>query len=265
LGLKAGIPIFDEKTARFRQYIAENESFFSRFIVVGCLVRAGYGTESAIQQAFLQRLHKLYTLAKTGNYDIYIDQDTFGDYPNNAFRKKPLVDPKFNEMLPSIHDVYAMAHYQKHTDETTQHKIDTIITYILHPEYQKLCEGYGIMRSGPRRYYSMGWSAHLPGYTDIDTMSNGQANRFVQRLELLAHFLVAHQHRWFQESVAHLESFRTQEGTYRFPAHYLRESPAGYWVTGAYMRLEENRRVRISLNLDSTFRLLKIHQQIKQI
>ena len=49
-------------------------------------------------------------------------------------------------------------------DEATQHKIDTVIAYILHPDYQALEDGYGVMRAGPRRYYSIGWSAHLPGY-----------------------------------------------------------------------------------------------------
>ena len=51
---------------------------------------------------------------------------------------------------------------------------------------------------------------------------------------------------------------RTPRGTYHFPARYLREQPSGYWVQGAYMRLQENRRARLSLELESTFRMLKI-------
>jgi hypothetical protein len=74
----------------------------------------------------------------------------------------------------------------------------------------------------------------------------------------MAHFPVAVLSDWFQRSLAHLESFGTEEGTYRFPAGYLRERPNGYWVTGAYTRLEENRRRWISLTLDSTFRMCKI-------
>lgn len=150
-----------------------------------------------------------------------------------------------------------MAHYPKAAlDAATQHKIDTVIAYVLHPGYQALDDGYGVMRAGPRRYYAIGWSAHLPGYSDRAAMRDGHAKSLIQRLEVMAHFPDARRHRWFRESLAHLESFRAEDGTYRFPSRYLKESPSGYWVTGAYMRLEENRRRRVSLTLDSTFRMM---------
>jgi hypothetical protein len=81
---------------------------------------------------------------------------------------------------------------------------------------------------------------------------------YVQRVELMAHFRVAHSSTWFQDRVRHLRGFQTDAGVYRFPSGYLRESSSGYWVSGAYMRLEENRRVRRSLDLDSTFRICVI-------
>jgi hypothetical protein len=195
-------------------------------------------------------------LARTGNYDVYIDQDTFGDF-NNAFRKRPLINPEFNEPLPKIWDIYALAHWPEilRNDET-QFKIDTIVAYILHPDYQALEEGYGVMRAAKRRYYSMGWSVHLPGYDRSG--SSLPDYMYVQRVELMAHFRAARSSTWFQDRVRHLRGFQTPEGTYRFPSGYLRESSSGYWVTGAYMRLEENRRVRRSLDLDSTFRMCVI-------
>ena len=45
----------------------------------------------------------------------------------------------------------------------------------------------------------------------------GRRNSFVQRLELMAHFPVAREHRWFRESLAHLESFRTEDGRLSLP------------------------------------------------
>ena len=160
--------------------------------------------------------------------------------------------------MPSIHDIYALAHYPRNLlDAATHDRIDTVIAYILHPDYQALEDGYGVMRVGPRRYFSMGWSVHLPGFRGFE-FDGGQAGMFVQRLELMAHFPTALEHRWFRESLAHLESFRQSDGTYHFPASYLKESSGGYWVNGAYMRLEENRRRRESLTLDSTFRMCKI-------
>ena len=283
LGLRAGMEPLDRRMATFRHWLDEQAQaiekiaevnytgidtrkatqaaldhgirWFEAMIVAARLAWMGY-TDAAIRVCLSRRLETLYALAQTGNHDIYIDQDTFGDYPNNPFRKRHFVDPQFNGILPNIHDLYALAHYPKDIlDETAQHKIDAVVAYILHPDYQALEDGYGVMRAGPRRYFSIGWSIHLPGYDGFD-FDTGQAGMFTQRLELMAHFPAAIKHRWFQESLAHLESFHTDENSYRFPGHYLKEAPSGYWVSGAYMRLEENRRARASLALDSTFRML---------
>jgi hypothetical protein len=191
-----------------------------------------------------------------GNYDVYLDQDTFGDF-NNAFRKKRLINPELNEPLPKIWDIYALAHWPKAlASDETRRKIDTIIAYILHPDYQALEDGYGVMRAGKRRYYSMGWSVHLPGYASSDSVQ--PEYMYVQRLELMAHFETARETTWFRDCLRHLQSFQTDTGAFRFPAGYLREGSSGYWVTGAYMRLQENRRVRRALDLDSTFRMCLI-------
>ena len=259
LGLRTSMmPAFDERMLPFRQYLAQGDHFWDRTLLASCLNWAGYGDDEAVQACLTERLDTMYELARAGVYDIYIDHDTFGDCPS-AFRKRPLVNPEFNGKLPGIWDVYALAHYPETLlNVETQARIDAVIAYILHPDYQALNEGYGYMRAGPRRYYSMGWSVHLPGYDGFDFSRAIHAHMFVQRLELMAHFPLARGSSWFSSCVQHLEGFRTKQGTYRFPARYLREQPSGYWVQGAYMRLEENRRSRRSLELDSTFRMCRI-------
>jgi hypothetical protein len=259
LGIHPGmLEAVDKRMLAFREYLAEVESFTCRPLVASCLSMAGYGADKAVQTGLSERLSMLYDMARSGVYDIYIDHDTFGDCPA-AFRKRPLVNPEYNDRLPGIWDIYALAHYPEALrNEETAHQIETVIAYILHPDYQALHEGYGYMRSGPRRYWSMGWSVHLPGYDGLTFERAIHTYTFVQRLELMAHFPVARRSRWFLDGMAHLEGFRTEQGTYRFSARYLREQPNGYWVQGAYMRLEESRRVRQSLALDSTFRMLKI-------
>jgi hypothetical protein len=265
LGLRAGmVAEFDDKMRPFRDRLAQSDGFTGRALVASCLNWAGYGGDEAVQACLAERLDKMYELARSGNYDIYVDQDTFGDF-NNAFRKKPLVDPELHDKLPGIWDMYALAHFPESlADAETRGQIETVVAYVLHPDYQALHEGYGVMRAGPRRYYSMGWSVHLPGYHGLAFSRAIHAHMYVQRLELMAHFPVARQSRWFKHSLQHLEGYRTQQGTYRFPARYLREQASGYWVQGAYMRLEENRRSRQSLELDSTFRMCKIVELCKE-
>ena len=258
-GLRAGmLAACDNKMLPFRHRLAQGDEFTGRQLVASCLNWAGYGDDEAVQACLAERLDWMYELARSGVYDITIDHDTFGDCPA-AFRKRPLVNPEYNDKLPGIWDVYALAHYPEALRSAeTASRIDAVVAYILHPDYQALHEGYGYMRAGPRRYYSMGWSVHLPGYTGLSFNRAIHAHMFVQRLELMAHFPVARRSQWFKDCLDHLEGYRTERGTYRFPAPYLREQPSGYWVQGAYMRLEENRRARQSLELGSTFHMLKI-------
>lgn len=268
LGILAGTPILDEITEDFRKDFAERESYTGKFILAGVLTRAGYGMEPALRDFLLQRLETLYEMAKTGNYDIYIDQDTYGDFPN-AFRKRRLLNPDYNGKLPSIYDMLALAFWP--TDLKTpaiQEKIDTIVGYVLHPDYQALDEGYGVMRDGPRRYYAIGWSVHLPGYFGLEGMPEGRAKYFVQRLEMMARFPNTHDHQWIVNSLAHLDDFRLEDKVcgyvYRYPGRFLREQQQGYWVTGAYTRLDEDRRHRHSLTVESTFRMLSLQQLLSQ-
>jgi hypothetical protein len=259
LGLRAGmLDELDRKMQPFRRHLAEWDEPWGRPLLASCLNWAGYGGDEAVLACLTERLEAMYGLARSGDYDIYIDQDAFGDFPA-AFRKRPLVDPEFHDGLPYIWDIYALAHWPEAlANDETKSKIDAIIAYILHPDYQALEEGYGVMRAGVRRYYSIGWSIHLPGYGGFAFSRSIHEHMLVQRLELMAHFAVARQSQWFQDGVRHLQGFRTEQGGYRFPARYLREGASGYWVTGAYMRLEENRRLRRSLDLDSTFRMCLI-------
>lgn len=258
------VPAYDAGLAPYRRYAAHGVQGFGELSLMAPLNLAGYGDDEAIQTYFAQRLDGMYALAQSGTYDITIDHDTFGDCPATV-RKRPLINPEFYDQLPFIWDIYALAHYPASSagDETAR-RIETVIAYILHPDYQALDDGYGYMRAGPRRYFSIGWSVHLPGYDGFDFDGPTAAGTFVQRLELMAHFPIAVRSAWFRHSLDHLENFRTDDGTYRFPAAYLREQSSGYWVTGAYMRLEENRRRRIALTLDSTFRMCKIKRLMER-
>jgi hypothetical protein len=259
LGLRASmVPGCEERMRLFRLHLEQGDDFLGRGIVASCLNWAGYGGDRAVQACLARRLEDTYELARAGLYDIYIDHDTFGDCPA-AFRKRPLVNPEYNDLLPGIWDIYALAHYPAAlVSARTAGRIEAVVAYILHPDYQSLHEGYGYMRAGPGRYYSIGWSVHLPGFHGFEFSRPMHAHMLVQRLELMAYFAVAQRSQWFRDCVEHLEGYRTPRGTYRFPARYLQEQPSGYWVQGAYMRLEENRRSRQSLELDSTFRMCKI-------
>lgn len=271
LGCCSGMPAFDEKTKPFRDCLWDNNPStdfdwtpFMRMVVGSFLCAAGYHQEPAIQAYLQHRLEILWRFTRKMDFDIYTDRAHYPDIPK-GFHDKPLVKPELymgNEMqFPSIYDIYALAHYPVHLQsQEIQQKIEAVIEYVLHPGYQAFPEGYGLMKTGKRKYYAIGWSVHLPQYSNLPEKRD--ENRLIQRLVLMSNFPAARKHPWFRENVARLEHYRTDHGTYIFPRSFLQERPSGYWVTGAYMGLEEDRRNRSAIELESTFWMLKIKKNI---
>ena len=270
LGLKAGMAPLDKRTAHFRRRLAERAprregmGFLLDKIMSAGLLRAGYPMEEPVITFLRNRLDDLYDTCRTGSYDIYIGQDEYAGVPK-ALREyrflKPELTPDGEVRLPYVHDLYALAHFPDDArDAATARKIATIIRYVLDPRYQTLGEGYGYLRERHDQHthhYAIGWSAHLPVCAKR-TAEGFERARVVQRMELMAHFPAARESRTFQDCLAHLEAYRTDRGTYLFPRDYLREQQSGYWVTGAYMALEDNRRSSHAIKLESTFRMLTI-------
>jgi hypothetical protein len=272
LGLKAGMPPLDQRAAHFRRLLAERAGqragmglLLNNIIVAAGLLRASYPMRKAGMAFLRRRLDDLYETCRKGSYDIYIiGADEYAGIPK-AFRNTPFVKPELTPdgelRLPYVHDIYALAHFPDEArDAATARKIDAVIRYVLDPRYQTLDDGYGYLREcdGDHvRHYAIGWSAHLPDCSRGRVEGFHRA-RIVQRMELMAHFRTAWKSETFRSGLAHLEGFRTDRGTYIFPRDYLREQQSGYWVTGAYMALEDNRRSPQAIELESTFRMLAI-------
>jgi hypothetical protein len=268
LGCHNGILPFDQKTQYFRKWLHSytlspeyDWTPFMRMVVGSFLVVAGYYQENAVRDFLEHRLEILWRFTRKVDFNIFTDREQYPDIPK-GFHDKPLVKPELyaggEERFPTIYDIHALANYPTHLlSEDIQNRIDSVIEYVLHPKYQAFPEGYGLMRAGKRKYYAIGWSVHLPGYYPKRGKRLDE-NRLIQRLVLMSNFPTARKHHWFQESLKKLEDYRTEGGTYIFPRSYLQERSSGYWVTGAYMGLEENRRKKIAIELESTFWMLKI-------
>ena len=265
-GLRKGIPAFDERTEPFRHWLADQTNHcdvhpFYCMLVAAFLSMTGYSEDEAANSWILRRLEAIYPFAKEPDFDsIYIPQDAYRGFPK-AFRNKPLLDPaletKYGSKLPSIHDINGFLHsVPLMEDRQLRNKVETIIDFVLKPEYQKLHPGYGVvMLSG--RFYSAGWSVHLPGYPD-PSIQTREFGRFLLRLNMLSRSKTARKHSWFRRSLSLLEEYRTEVGLIRFPASFLPDSKVGYWVVGRRMRLEANRRLRKAITCESTFRHLEI-------
>jgi len=268
LGLHAGIAPLDERMGFVRKWMSDARSTWPAdmmrvldgAIVAWGLARAGYDDEN-VRWFLSLRLDTICRAIDEIGFDVYTDARVYSDIPG-AFRGKPLLKPELTPggelRLPYVHDLYAFSALPPSMrTAAVNRQVDKIVGYVLDDAYQSLYTGYGILRAGKRKYYGVGWSVHLPKITDIGA-GNGLSGCLVQRLELMAHFGAARRHPWVVAARKHLEGFCTERGTYLFPRSYLNERPTGYWVMGAHMGLEENRRSPRAIELESTFRMLRI-------
>ena len=91
----------------------------------------------------------------------------------------------------------------------------------------------------------------------------GQSENLVLFLEMLARFECGKASDWFKQGMAHLESFVTENGTYRLPPVYLSEKHSYYLYAGMPMGLGETPRDAHALELESTFRMAWIIKLIE--
>jgi hypothetical protein len=280
LGLKAGMKALDSRMDRFRQGLRRRAEVaasaasaasgpfpgspgypFYLVLLAAGILRAGYDADETAAAVVRERLRALAETAKRADYDIYMQPEETASLPA-AYRGKPVLrdDLGGHTRLPVIHDFYALAALPRQAlgDEGAAAMVGSLTNYVLDDRYHAFPEGYGYFRTPGRRFYAAGWSVHLPGHGAGFGLDDWRAGMLVQRLELMAAFPAARRHPWFGEALSCLETFRTDAGTYLFPRRLLRESPSGYWVTGAYMGLEEDRRRGEALELESTFRMMRI-------
>jgi len=279
LGLHAGMSVLDKKTISWRSYLESelqnvyNKEYLDdsefhhkvyshhdhRLIIASSLALAGYITDEAVRKVVYLRINAIFEAVKTGSYDIYEKPGDLNIRPKkweNHILKREYY-PDGNIRLPFIHDICAFASIYKYTDHVTKNQIDTIINWILSPEY-KLLRNYAYIRYPSGRGKHVGDNMNFTDDFDSD-MESFAIKSLVLRCWQMAHFPSARNHSWFRKSINHLNSFITDRGTYIFPSIYLNEiSDGGKWIYGLHMGLGENRHSANWRELESTFWMMAI-------
>ena len=270
-GFNKNIGVFDEKIATFYSWLdskppqSPDHTPISSIFIAWCLLRSGYNFDELIKY-MLKRIDYIYASAKEQIFDIYLNGKDLKGISKKFINEciKPELNPySGSKPLPLIHDIYALAFYPKDlVNDEIKERINRIIDYILNDSFQRIREGYGYLVLNNKNYcHSCGWSPTFPGYNGFD-LEGMEQNKFFMRVELMSHFVIAHNTKWFLNSIEHLEQFCTPEGTYLLPSAYLCEKASGYYVLGAYMGLE-NKRTSKSLELESTFRMMCIKKRME--
>lgn len=285
LGIHAGMPILDDKTASWlnlleaewskgaNEVYMDGANFLSaiyfyydyQLIIASSLALAGYIEHKTVEQVLRFRLDAIYKVIKDGNFDIYEEPGMFSIHPKEWVDHllKWDIYSDGNIKLPFIHDICGFIYLRKHANIETKCKIGTIIQWILAAECQHFLYNYGYIRCPDGRGKSVGHKVNLPGYFGHDD-PDFDPRALVLRCWQMAHFPESRQHPWFQKSMQFLESFITPDGTYKFPKVFLSETRArGYWIHGRRMGLGENRRNPQWIEIESTFWMFVIHLAIE--
>jgi hypothetical protein len=265
LGMRAGLQPFDRKTLPFRAWLtdtAEEEieypfRVFLRTLVASFLSFTGYSGTDPVSHVLTERLETTYSFARNPDFTkVYV-----GKRGNDGL-VNPLLYPDQQLALPWVHDIRGFASSdQILSDPSLRHKVETVVSMVLNPEYQELQPGYGLMKYKDRTY-KIGWSMHLPGF--FSEPSDASMSNVLLILPIMAPFKTGRESEWFKRMMGRLENCFTDYGTYQFPREWLPEKQEGYWVNGAYMALEENRRRASAIECESTFRMLRIKHLVEK-
>ena len=280
LGLHAGMPAVRNAV---RYYISKaghlpgkpyrgraNDGVF----IFGCnlLACAGF-TDGAVIGFLRESLEEMYGFVQKGSYDIYCGETERAALKNlpAVYRERKIIKSSVVDAhgfcFPLIYDVVGLSGLYAHGDAETDKKIDAVIRYISTDEFHEtVADGYGVLPPYHGRYHTMGWDPKYPGWSGVaGHIERCGAGRDASKLLFFAQYVVkyprARQTKWFGELSDCLEKYRTDGGTYIFPAKWLDES-RGYAVQGHHLSFGENRRKRNWAEIESTFYMQTLRKYI---
>ncbi len=258
-GLRSGMTGLDPLVLPYCA-VGEGERYYKdALIIVPFLMYLGYSDEPSVAAWLDKRINLLYESARMADYDLYMDESERQCLPPSQRKMhglpKPFYKQKFNHHwgylgLPTCYDLLALAYLPK-SNIQTKLKVEKIIAYLLDPAFQETPGGY-IWNPELHRSYAAGrvFLACLPRPNELE--------KLVLFMELLSHFECGKASTWYRENLDHLESFRTEDGTFCFPPRYLSEKHNYYLYGGMHMGLGESPRNAHALELESTFRMLRL-------
>lgn len=228
IGLKAGISEFDVKTSCMRDVykflIGTGWSHVYGLIIILNMLKAGYYYDDMLGYMTTRVIDKIHKTAELKSFDIYETDTSKIRQPNKWSEKLILKDIHNCEIgelpLPTEYHISGIINlYNYVNDNETKKKINDVIEYILHPQYQRLHGDYGWHWSG-KTYHASSAGINLPLYDDFE-LSGHQKWTFLWILELMSYSPVACKSEWMKKCVNYLETFKTERATYIFPEDLL--------------------------------------------
>ena len=186
--------------------------------------------------------------------DVGIIKDELHPFEKSA--KKP---------LPTVYDISALAHYGRFcADVGSLKKIDDIVEYILESKFQRIREGYGLLRvPGKNYYHACGWSPTLPFYERELRAERLNCPAALEYLKIMSRFTKTRGSEWVERCLGHFERFATERGTYIFPGEYFRwRYDERAFLSEANLELKRSAREALKRELISTLDMYEIKRRL---
>lgn len=228
VGLRAGNELLDEKVTTYirpvYQYLIKKYPFYAT-IIISALLKLGYDYDDMIEFA-LHRVDQLHRLSLTNEFDIYVKQEdikhVFKWMKGNLILKDKYSPYKDDLPLPLHLDIEMLSRIpKKFIDEQTSHKLEDIMHYIEHPEYQRLNGDYGWMWEEEfKTYHAANNGFCIPLYYS-DKLMEKEFPFFLNDTINLSYSKVFRSTEYYDFWVKHLEQYKTERGTYCFPEQFF--------------------------------------------
>jgi hypothetical protein len=223
----------------------------------------------------MESLNEVYKFAEFTEYDIYLNPEErtkLTGVPKNwrdcEYFIKYEVIQAHGFSFPLIYDIIGLHRLYDLKDADVNNKINSVLKFISSDDFHsKISEGYGIIvageyASGNPKYNGMGWSPHYPGWLDVaHYIEHVNVPKLLFFAQNIIKYPIALKTKWFSDLLSYLEKYKTDNSTYIFPKEWIKESP-GYAVQGHHMSFGENRRKKNWLEIESTFYMQLLQQNI---
>ena len=215
-------------------------------------------TDKLIIDVIEKRLKTITDFIQSYGYNYYLSPDNMLEVPK-IWRTRKIINPAFIQnnlpLFPVFYDILGIVGRVQNTPlNKYDERIQVLTDFIFSDEYHnKIEKGNGIIKWS-NRYFSMGWSLHIPGYSN----ENKYNSNTLFRALLYSHFPNAKQYGFFNRFIPFLNKFQTPAGTFIFPKELIPVRKLGYWVKGINPGLGLNRRKKNTLEIESTFYMLKL-------
>ena len=276
LGIKKGNHKLDASIETYieimsRDLYAEKEMRnYGIFKIAQMLSLIGYSEMDEINKALRIRLNQIYAFVSKGSFDIYKSVKEFTGIPSNWKDQTKFVDPELTKYggiegappLPSYYDMLGFIGMKGRESFEDDKKIETIVSYCLDIKYQYGIEpGYGILMTPSGRYYSMGWSVHVPCYGQ-KIIPDDAISRILLWSYILTSICNDKSKQQFSNVIEFLEDYRLDNGFYKLPKEFIPNSKSGYFVMGKNLSVGENRRNIEALMWESTYWVMRLKKNL---